>query len=269
MFNWIRSRFYTHTIIHPHPSVRIQYVSDLHLDTYGNKQPGWKIPLIEHAAKYLAICGDLGKPTHPNVNLFLRMVSSQYEKVFFVPGNHDFDSGPLYDRQKYDLYNPLIESICSQYKNVYYLNNKTHHINKNLVIVGSTLWSQPNISNCEANVDYHDHDHYHDHAIEHQKNVNWLELQLKQYGNIVVLSHFVPTFKLIEPQYLRLGLQKTRWFATNLEHLMKPPIRAWLCGHSHSVIECHINGIHCGLNAHGYGNKNKSILTRYVDIDVS
>lgn len=73
---------------------------------------------------------------------------------------------------------------------------------------------------------------------------------------IIMLTHFVPTFKLIEKKYQNMGLHRTSWFASDLEHLIKHPIKIWICGHTHSIIECTVNDTPCMINAYGYGDEN-------------
>lgn len=233
----------------------IQYVSDLHVDHL----PIGQVPQITPKSSYLAICGDLGKPNHPNFELLLKQVSGQFEKVFFVAGNHDFDCTPLYIETKVRHYQPIIRTICNQFKNVHYLDRNAYEIPsvnspKKSVILGTTLWSLPLLS---GTADYHSK--YVSHIQEFQTNLEWLEAMITHYQNynIYVLTHNVPSFQLIEQRFLDYGKFRTSWFATNLEHLMKTPVQAWLCGHSHSVLEKEICGVQCGLNAYGYNHELK------------
>jgi hypothetical protein len=95
---------------------------------------------------------------------------------------------------------------------------------------------------------------YVNHIAEFQTNLQWLEAMIDHYrdSNVYILTHNVPSFQLIEQRYLDYGQHRTSWFATSLEHLIGAPVKAWLCGHSHSVLEKEINGIKCGINAYGY-----------------
>jgi hypothetical protein len=71
--------------------------------------------------------------------------------------------------------------------------------------------------------------------------------------NVYSLSHNVPSFQLIEQRYLDYGQHRTSWFATSLEHRIGSPVKAWLCGHSHSVLEKEIN-------AYGYKHEVDELL---------
>ena len=223
----------------------LQYISDLHVDT---RSIG-RIPKIYPVSDHLVVCGDIGNPKHPNFHSFISKISSQFKKIFIVPGNHDMCCGfHQLDKVNYNQY--LINEIIKNFTNVYYLNQSIHQLDHNYLIAGTILWSQPIITN----------NHMHNYLIglnEHNRQVQWIEKILKDYdsSNIIMATHYLPSFQLIEEKYLKRGIQATSRFATDLEYLIKPPIYAWLCGHSHSVINKKINGIYCGINAYGYKNE--------------
>ena len=62
---------------------RFQYISDLHVDRMK------MIPTIIPKCDYLCICGDVGKPDHPNFKNLFQQVSRNFKKTFFVAGNHE------------------------------------------------------------------------------------------------------------------------------------------------------------------------------------
>ncbi len=223
---------------------KLQYISDLHVDTL---EIG-TIPTIKPKAEYLAICGDLGLPNHPNFELLLAQVSQNFSQVFFVSGNHEYGLSPLYKKSNIITYNPIIKKVCSQFSNIHFLNKETYMLSSKDLILGTTLWSRPELNFPSKSETYLNH------LNEHQSHVNWLQGMIKFYQNrnLYILTHNLPSFQLIEPKYAKLGLKNTSWFATNLEHLMLPNVNAWLCGHSHSVVNCQIKDTYCGLNAYGY-----------------
>jgi hypothetical protein len=223
-----------------HISNNIQYVSDIHGDV------NEIVPKIQPIAKYLAVCGDLGVPTHPKFEEFFNMYSGQFEKIFFVAGNHDYDCSPLYVEKKKMQYNPMINKIIDKFPNVIFLDRSCYHLHDNIIIAGATLWSRPLTMK------------YKEHTEEHEKDVKWINEICNSYADkkIVMLTHYVPSFQLIEERYKERGVYATSWFATDLEHMIKKPIVAWVCGHSHSIIEANINGIYCGINAVGHDCKH-------------
>lgn len=242
-------------------SLRIQYLSDVHVDCHDN------IPQIEPVSDVLAICGDIGKPSHPNVDAFLKYVSTQFKQIYFVPGNHDYDCGPFYNEEKVSHYEKILFDICSRYTNIILLNNSFSAISDNTIIAGTTLWSNPVL---KPDVDYNN-ETYEKHIKRHNRDLEWITNLCKIHNNknIVMLSHFVPTFKLIEQKYLDRGIHKTSAFATNLEYLINDPIVAWLCGHTHSVTHTCINGVFCGVNAYGYKHElPNDFPPKYIDVEI-
>jgi len=231
-----------------HISNDIQYISDLHVDV--NK----KVPRIRPAAEYLAVCGDLGVPTHPAFDEFFKTYSKQFKKIFFVAGNHDYDCSPLYEEKKENYYKPLIHEIINNYPNVYFLDASCHQLSDDIIIAGTTLWSYPLTTKYKAHID------------KHETDVKWINEMCNLYADkkIVMLTHYVPTFKLIEEKYLARGTYATSWFATDLEYMLKEPIVAWVCGHSHSVTETEINDVYCGINA--VGHNSKYIFNKVISI---
>ena len=71
--------------------MRIQYISDLHLEMYKeNVSPDLFTKLIRPEAPYLALCGDIGIPDFVNYENFLNWCSRRWTKVFLVAGNHEY-----------------------------------------------------------------------------------------------------------------------------------------------------------------------------------
>jgi predicted MPP superfamily phosphohydrolase len=240
--------------------ITIQYVSDLHIDTHQY------IPKIKPSSNYLAICGDIGQPYAKQYKEFIENQSKNFEKIFFVPGNHDFDLGSIYNKDKVKKWEPYIKKICSELKNVYYLNCDTYQLNNDVLIMGSILWSKPILyPNDSVWVDFNPYrSSYLEHVIEHNKHVEWISKTINQNKDkkIIMLTHFVPTFQLIEDKYKKRGEYCTSRYATDLEYLIKEPIKAWICGHTHSVMTCNINGITCAVNAYGYGYEDNKDLDK-------
>ena len=248
-----------------------QYLSDVHVDTTN------VLPDIIPVSNTLIIAGDIGNPMHKHFNLFFKHVSERFDTVIYTPGNHDFNSGCIFNKQKYQLYKPLINDIISKYKNVHCLDNNVYKYDDNTIIAGSILYTNPilelgklgeyNNNNAVVDKAFAIHEEnliskYRDHTEKHKECIRFLTKTIDDNTNkdIIVVSHYVPTFALIEPKYMKLGPIVNSKNTTSLEHLMVKPIKAWISGHSHSVINKSINGIYCGINAYGnncMGKKNK------------
>lgn len=250
------------------PTKNIQYISDLHVDYIKDIN---KLPDIKPISNNLIIAGDIGKPEHEHVFKFLRTISERFDKIFVVLGNHDYDCNALVDKNKFLSYNPINNELYNSFRNITLLDNQYTFLDKNTIIAGTTLWSNPEflIRNYETNkkfsgniipknmhllknsIDYH---------LElHNQSLRFLKhtLETNLDKNIIVVSHYVPSFKLIEKKYKLSNPIGTELFASNLDYIIRNPIKAWICGHTHSVLDLEINKVRCCINAFGYQHENR------------
>jgi DNA repair exonuclease SbcCD nuclease subunit len=91
----------------------------------------------------------------------------------------------------------------------------------------------------------------------HEENVNWLKNTIDTNSNkdIIILSHHLPSYKLIAPTYLGSGCNSA--FATNLEHIIKPNIKYWVCGHTHTSNSASIGN--CKLITNPFGHEFRGV----------
>lgn len=232
----------------------LQYVSDIHADVNGF------FPKIKPESHNLAICGDIGVPTNPICEDFLKYCSDNFKTIFFVPGNHDFDCGPTFDRDEVERHDVSYKKMCEKFSNIHYCNKRLIE-HEDILIAGLTLWSKADLNYFKTNVTFSERQiaNAHKTVEEHLKHVKWLENVIKQNESehnrkIIILSHFVPSLKLIEEKYKKFN---TSFYASDLENLLesktgKTNVHAWLCGHTHSVSNTQHNGVYLGVNAYGY-----------------
>lgn len=219
---------------------KLQYLSDVHLEYK------YKVPRIKKQANNLALLGDIGNPFTTKYHDFIYQASNEFEKVFLIAGNHEYWHNKSISHTNYK-----IMDICSKFNNVNFMNNQ-YYLNNNILILGSTLWSNIYKSNHlikgdnkYINISCNELNHLYNNCI------NWLKKEIKnnQDKDIIILTHFVPTFKLIEDKYKTKHFKKYNdRFTTNLDYMIKKPIIAWLCGHSHSVIESNLDNAYIGIN---------------------
>ena len=182
----------------------LQYASDLHLEK------GYK-RYIKPLKPYLLLGGDIGYPSQINYENFLLNTSSDFDKVFLLTGNHEYD---LF----YQSYtNELIHNICAKRKNIYFLQKNTHVLceDSRLLIAGCTLWS--NLPKSK-----------HEHHLEH---IKWIKqiLENNPNNNYVIATHHAPLFELLNDVS-----RVPNYFASNQSELiqMKNMI-CWIYGHTH------------------------------------
>ena len=99
----------------------LQYVSDLHLEK------GFK-RVIKPSKPYLLLGGDIGYPNQQSYKNFLLDVSTQFEKVFILTGNHEYDNTEHSELFKVE---DKVKNICGMRNNLFYLQKDTHKLFEN------------------------------------------------------------------------------------------------------------------------------------------
>ncbi|MGB6306393.1 MAG: metallophosphoesterase [Steroidobacteraceae bacterium] len=86
----------------------------------------------------------------------------------------------------------------------------------------------------------------------HFEQVKWLEGKLAEQfsGPTVVVTHFLPHRRSIHPKYE--GDEFNPAFASDLAHLVKPPVSLWIHGHTHESFDYVVNGTRVVCNPRGY-----------------
>jgi predicted phosphohydrolase len=240
--------------------MKFQLVSDLHLEFCEN------IPNITPKADYLILAGDVGYPNSDIFTDFMKDVYSKFKKVFFVAGNHEY-----YNKLNKDENDILIQNLSNEI-GFEYLNNKVYKLD-DLDIIGSTLWTQCNdmkefglLKMFMNDYNYIKKDNKSitpfDTGRWHYDSIKFLEKELKKDGKKLVITHHLPSYKMINQKYI--NNPANCGFATNLEHLFNNNIVAWCAGHTHEPFEGIIHNVPCYVNSVGYPNENKKMNYEYT-----
>lgn len=242
-----------------------QLFSDLHQEFITNY---FKIP---PKSDYLILAGDIHNISKSNFKMFFDYVSNNWKHIFYVPGNHEY----------YDRYNDINE-LKSEYKyyfknnynNVHFLDDEYYTLrlndtielqnNRNIVIIGSTLWSfVNNIENINDFKNIRQSDSY-DNNIKlnnnkklknmeinnnlitketfnelHNKSVEFIKKNLNMLDNekIIVITHFPPVQKnTSSPKYINEKQHIKDYFSSNILLNFKnhsDKIACWIHGHTH------------------------------------
>lgn len=271
--------------------MRVQYASDLHLEVppRGGGTPPFA-SLLTPSAPYLALCGDVGRADRPEaLCAFLTWCAARWRRVFYVPGNHEFYGE---DAERW-LYKPplppdrLIAALRDIAQragpNVHLLHREAVYLPEhNVAVVGATLWSHvPPAEYGTASTGMND---YRRIAASsgvragpattsewHAQDVAYIDAALREWSSasVLVLTHHLPTSALIHPQYE--GHPLNVCFASDCSSLLRSPVRAWLCGHTHTPsTHVTVGGIVCAVNPRGYPGLEAPVrgfcATRCVDV---
>jgi predicted phosphohydrolase len=256
--------------------MKIQYCSDLHLELNDNWNFMRNNP-IDPIGDILVIAGDLCYLEQIETSVmkeFLQFLSASFSAVYYIPGNHEFYGNTdiaLLDR-------PLNRKILD---NVFLVNNHTEKIG-DVVLIFSTLWTHiygKNTPIIKSRLnDFHLIRHNGDRlSIDgynrfYEASVEFISeaiQQCKPEDKMVVVTHHLPSFKCIAPEFEGNPLNLA--FASNLNRLIESSnIQYWIYGHSHSNIpSVVIGGTKLMSNALGYVSFEEHHLFRTnVFIDV-
>lgn len=217
--------------------MKFQLVSDIHLE-FGIKCDVKKAP----EADALVLAGDIGDPTTGVYSTFIATVAARYKIVFVACGNHE-----CYGRTLDETYIAM-DAVCKKHPNVLFLNDSSVDVGQylpeeeTLRVVGTTLWS--NIEDDQrSDVTYFlaDFRRIREWSVDknnarHAQAVAFIECELcraMQDGmRVLVISHHAPhTSETSRPEHR--GSPVSSAFATDLKHLLRPPVVAWAYGHTH------------------------------------
>ncbi len=262
---------------------RIQYASDLHLE---HMEKVAFPQILKPAARLLVLAGDIGNPRHRLYGAFLEWCHDKWDHVFVVAGNHELynfkpkERWPKMDTVfTYDQQLKACADICSTWSNVHFLNNSNYYLRDyNLEVLGTTLWSKiPRANYVEALHAMNDYNYiakgHHIIDIErvspedtnrwHTDAVQWLDSRLfqceEERRHALVVTHHLPSYSLCNPAFA--GHPINCCFATELMDRIRPPVKAWICGHTHHQTELRVQlddppseegEVIVGINARGY-----------------
>lgn len=261
-------------------SLKIQFVSDLHLEFADNRAYLMEHPL-EVTGDILLIAGDTayldvlesGRDTYSQY-AFWDWASEHYKQVIVCLGNHDFYG-------YYDL-STMPDGYCKEIRhNVHAYYNKVVSI-ENIDIIVSTLWSfiEPyDAYRTEKGVSDFYRILYNGHRLtadsfnnEHERCLDFIRKAVKESRaqTKIVLTHHVPT-QLCTAEEFR-GSAINGAFTVELgEYIAGSGIDYWIYGHSHRNIDAQIGKTQILSNQLGYISHDEHLRnsfdpSRYIEI---
>ena len=252
--------------------MRFQIISDLHLEYY-NTMPEIKF-FFDISAPNIILAGDICYYKHPNFMLFFDKITKLYEKVFFVPGNHEYYAYNDIPDINFEQIDFIMKENLSSFKNVHFIQNDMIEYD-NTIILGNTLWCKSNKTINDPRVKLITNPYYIKFAhkfmpsfdsIKKTNNIhyNWLKNILKTINtnkHIIVITHYLPSVNCIHKKYK--NNESNDLYFTNCEDIMKYA-DIWISGHTHDPFTGNINGCPIFVNPRGYSyektNYNKSLV---------
>jgi Icc-related predicted phosphoesterase len=236
--------------------MKIQIISDIHLEHRDDKHI---LSYIIPSADILVIAGDLCNIRKVSIDIIhdsLKILSLCYERIYYVPGNHEYFNRLLMPDIKLEL-----QKICSSFDNVIFLDNNIDEYN-GYVFIGSILWSLPledeyteilNRCNNKKQMTIRKGVKISIESMIHdfKSNLSWIEHEISKCDKkVVLITHYLPSYSAISEKYKESSYNSM--FATDLEYLFESPLVLWIAGHTHFKKHVNINGIPLIVNPLGY-----------------
>lgn len=232
--------------------ILIQIYSDLHLELTKS------IPKIVPRSPYLFLAGDISRFSHPSFKEFLEYCNQNWEKTFYVFGNHDYWNQNSYVQKIKRESLKFLEA--NQLTNIHILDNNFVSLNEDIIVLGSTFWTQsPFITEYEARMYVNDYN-----MIRFKReitdprpydlsprDVNQMnvedsttifnilnENELTKDKKVIVMTHFPPQQKnTSHSKYALQGKMMKNYFShpdgTLKEFENISNILCWISGHTH------------------------------------
>lgn len=264
--------------------MKIQYVSDLHWEFYDTKNTGEIEPsqMITPSAPYLVLAGDIGIPELKSYSRFLEWCSKRWTKIFLVAGNHEYYNTRCPVKTDIRTKRELLKKICAAFPTVVFLDCTSVVVpEENLRILGCTLWSD--IPDClrekvlttmndSRQIQKEKDVPFSPGAIseQHQREKQWLNEEIHKCEltneRCLVITHYLPSYSLIAEKYQ--GHFLNACFASECEDLMRPPVVAWICGHSHTGMNLNLHGVQCVMNPYGYPHEEVETRNKAAVLEI-
>jgi predicted phosphodiesterase len=227
--------------------MKISIISDLHTE-------GSSYRISESNSDLILMAGDICTVKSKN-----GFVNKSNVPVIAVPGNHEYYGGEMM----------AAKIRMKQNNSIKYLDCESVIIN-GVKIIGCTLWPVFNEVLAKDR-------NYIAHVINDFKQIlndgspllipdmhllggmnrKWLreELKVKHSGPIIVMTHFLPSEKSVDPQFKDEKVLN-KYFVSDVEDLIGPPVNLWIHGHTHSSVDYTLNGTRVICNPKGYVRRN-------------
>lgn len=252
--------------------MHIQLISDLHGECLGSPKELWNF--ITPTASIAVVAGDIHSYRLEDT---LNELSTRFEKVIAILGNHDYYAKDI------SSYAPD-KSLLND--NVIILNRDCYELD-DTVFIGCTLWSDFKNNDFRVNrlANYNISDfsrikknHFvrftPDDAIEiFNLDKQFIIDSIEKYKNtgkkIVVITHFLPSFKLIHPKWTVNENDLNYYFSSNCDDIIGKygnAISAWFFGHTHDATDIMLGDLRCVCNPLGYPNENINYETKIIQL---
>ena len=256
--------------------MKIQYVSDLHLELAGNSKyiKHNSLPVVGDILLIAGDTGYFGTDQYKNMK-FWKWCSENYKATIVCPGNHEFYN--YYDVKPLLGISEVVgapEFPVELAPNVFLCYNSTVKIGDIDVIV-STLWGH--IKEQDAYITEHSINDFFrikwgEHKLSAEKfnelNADCMMFITKavaesQAKKKVVLTHHLPSPLLVSPEFKNSNANGA-FMCDMTSYIMNSDINYWVYGHSHRNIDYQIGNTRLVSNQMGYIDHRENQINGFV-----
>lgn len=254
--------------------MKLQILSDLHLESQA-------FTLKTHPdADAVVLAGDIAAWSARK--RMESLIKSCPKPVIYIPGNHEAYKSTM-DR--------VWEADAEMSRTVSHFKNLTQYQHcyemGDVMIIGCTLWTNfslpfwhqgkkiqdQTLAMGIANQGIADFTMIKDWtpmlaAREYSSSVRYLQWMIERYPDkkVVVVTHFLPSERSIDPQYARSSLNP--YFASDTEFLMMPQVKLWIHGHTHHSCDYMVRDTRVVCNPRGYTKTENPAFDSQLLIEV-
>ena len=214
---------------------------------------------------HLALAGDIGSvqdlATLRNFLRRCREYVDQDRHIFFVPGNHEYYGFP----GTIDEANQVLAKLCKEVGVTWLQCQVVYVPQDNVYVLGCTLWSQVDeegftaVNDGQHIADFQGSTGWQVYQHRHNAEVTWLQEQLRQHPQAIVITHHLPSYRLIHPKFA--GSPCNSAFASNLD-LLAQQAQVWVGGHTHEYVHAKIGNCWVVANPVGYPGERRVTKVR-------
>ncbi|KIJ34642.1 hypothetical protein M422DRAFT_34990 [Sphaerobolus stellatus SS14] len=265
-------------------TLSLQVMSDMHLElTFlraEDSRPGYEVFHCAPCSPMLALLGDIGITTQDGLFGFLRRQLFQYEKVFFLMGNHEFyqstfeSAKSVIKKFSEDVRKERVTNVALG--KFIFLDQTRYDLTDGVTILGCTLWSHiPSTAAELASLQVNDFKRIKEWSVErhnaaHLADAEWLgktctEIrETEPHRRIVIMTHHAPLMQGTSSLQHQGGLMNCA-FATDMSTraCWGNPVTHWIFGHTHFSCDFIHNGVRLVSNQREY----EGIETGRVELD--
>lgn len=247
--------------------MKLQIVSDLHLDTY--TYPDKVLDMLDCSSDKIIMAGDIICTGFENQNSpipYLKKFANRFKdkQIVYVPGNHDL-WGTSITKGIEQLKKPIAENLIILYNEKITIDQQE--------FVGTTLWIKEDPLApfyWDGYVDFDRITNYHTtYANENSKAINYLDTNM--HDTSIVITHFVPHELSIHKKYK--GDPYNMFFVCDISDLIyKHQPKLVIHGHTHEYFDYVIDHerrqtrVVCNPLGYEFENSNKPFKNLIVEV---